>query len=86
MQNEKIKTSTAVVTSRSGDKSIKVSIDYKIKHPVYGKYVKKRTTLGVHDELNEANVGDVVEVVPSRPYSKTVNWRLVKILEKAAEK
>jgi len=86
MQNKKIKTSTAVVTSRSGDKSIKVTIDYKIKHPVYGKYVKRRTRLGVHDELNQANIGDLVEVAPSRPYSKTVNWRLVKVLEKAAAK
>lgn len=86
MQNKKIKTSTAVVTSRSGDKSIKVTIDYKIKHPVYGKYVKRRTKLGVHDELNQANVGDVVEVTPSRPYSKTISWRLVKVLQKAATK
>ena len=85
MQAEKLKTKTAVVTSKSGEKSIKVAIDYKVKHPKYGKYVKRRTTLGVHDESNQAGVGDVVEVVECRPCSKTKSWRLVKILEKAVQ-
>jgi small subunit ribosomal protein S17 len=71
------------VVSRSGDKSIKVAIEYKVKHPKYGKYVKRRTTFCVHDEQNKAGVGDVVEVVESRPYSRTKRWRLVNVLEKA---
>ncbi len=82
MQEQKIKTKTAVVTSKSGDKSIKVAIDYKIKHPRYGKYVRRRTTMSVHDECNKAGVGDIVEVAQCRPYSKTKSWRLVKIQEK----
>ncbi|MHC4114723.1 MAG: 30S ribosomal protein S17 [Planctomycetota bacterium] len=78
-----LKTKTAVVVSKSGDKSIKVAIEYKVKHPKYGKYVKRRTTFCVHDEQNKGGIGDVVEVVESRPYSKTKRWRLVNILEKA---
>ena len=84
MQQEKIKSSFAVVTSKSGDKSIKVVIDYKIKHPKYGKFVRRRTTFGVHDENNKASVGDLVEVAPCRPHSKTKKWYLVRIVEKAA--
>ena len=85
MQEKKIKTVNAVVISKSGDKSIKVAIDYKIKHPKYGKYVRRRTTLGVHDEQNAANVGDLVEVTECRPYSKSKNWKLVKVVEKSQE-
>jgi len=83
MQEKKLKTLTGVVISDSGDKSVKIAIDYKIKHPRYGKYVKRRTKLGVHDEHNKAGVGDVVEVAQCRPISKTKSWRLVKIVEKA---
>ena len=85
-QEQSKKTTLAVVKSKSGDKSIKVVIDYKIKHPKYGKFIKRRTVLGVHDENNQATVGDVVEVVQCRPYSKTKSWRLVKIIEKAVAK
>ena len=84
-QNSKLKTITGVVINNSGDKSIKVAIDYKVKHPKYGKYVKRRIKLGVHDEHNQAGVGDVVEVAQCRPHSKTKSWRLVSVLEKAAE-
>jgi len=86
MQDQKLKTKTAVVISNSGDKSIKVAIDYKVRHPKYGKYVRRRTTLSVHDEHNQAGVGDVVEVSQCRPHSKTKSWRLVNVLEKAARK
>ena len=75
-----------VVVSRSGDKSIRIMLNYKIKHPVYGKYINRRTKLGVHDEKNQAAVGDVVEVVQCRRRAKTKSWRLVKIVEKAVEK
>ena len=85
MQDKKLKTVTGVVVSSSSDKSIKVAIDYKVKHPKYGKYVKRRTKLGVHDEHNQAGAGDVVELAQCRPYSKTKSWRLVKVLEKAVQ-
>ena len=85
MQDKKLKTITAVVISSGGNKSIKAAIDYKVKHPKYGKYIRRRTTLSVHDEHNEANVGDVVEVAQCRPYSKTKSWRLVKVVDKAVQ-
>lgn len=85
MQNEKVRTATGVVVSNSGDKSIKVAIDFKVKHPQYGKYVKRRTKFGVHDEHNQAGLGDVVEVAECRPYSKTKSWRLVRVVKKAAQ-
>jgi small subunit ribosomal protein S17 len=81
VKEQKIK--RAVVVSKSGDKSVKVEINYKIKHPVYNKFVKRRTKLGVHDEGNAAGVGDVVEIVECRPISKSKSWRLVRVLEKA---
>lgn len=83
MQDKKLKIVTGVVISNSGDKSIKIAIDYKVKHPKYGKYVKRRTTIGVHDEQNLSAVGDVVEVAQCRPYSKSKSWRLLKVVEKA---
>ena len=85
MQDKKVKTLMAVVVSNSGDKSIKVAIDRKIKHPKYGKYVGRRTKFGVHDENNLADVGDVVEIAQCRPCSKTKSWRLVSVLEKAVK-
>lgn len=81
VKEQKIK--RAVVVSKSGDKSIKVEINYKIKHPVYNKFIKRRTKLGVHDEVNAAGLGDVVEIVECRPISKSKSWRLVRVLEKA---
>ena len=85
MQDKKIKTITAEVVSKSGEKSIKVAINYKVKHPKYGKYIRKRTTLGVHDEHNKANVGDVVEIAECRPVSKSKSWRLVSIVSSSAQ-
>ena len=85
MQEKKLKTMTGVVVSNSGNKSIKVTIDFKVRHPKYGKYVKRRTKLGVHDEHNQADVGDLVEVAQCRPHSKTKSWRLVRIVEKAVQ-
>ena len=85
-KSSKQKTQIGVVISKSGNKSIKVAIDHLVKHPKYGKYVRRRTKLGVHDEYNKAGVGDVVEVAQCRPYSKTKSWRLVKVLQKAVQK
>jgi len=86
VQERKIKTLTGLVVSRSGDKSVKVAIDYKIKHPRYGKYVKRRMKLGVHDERNQCGVGDKVEITQCRPTSKSKSHRLIKVLTKAGEK
>jgi len=83
VQEHKTKSLTGVVVSRSGDKSVKVTIEYKVKHPKYGKYVKRRTKLGVHDSQNQCGVGDLVEIAQCRPFSKTKSHRLLKILQKA---
>ena len=73
-----------VVESDKRDKSRKVVINYLAKHPKYGKYVRRRTVLHVHDEANESHKGDKVEVAPCRPISKTKSWRLVRVVEKSA--
>ena len=85
MQEQKLKTLTGVVVSNSGDKSVKVVIDFKVKHPKYGKYIKRRPKIGVHDEHNNSGVGDVVEITQCRPRSKTKSWRLVKVVQRAVE-
>ncbi|HIB66771.1 MAG TPA: 30S ribosomal protein S17 [Phycisphaerales bacterium] len=74
-----------VVESDARDKSRKVVIHYKAKHPKYGKFVSKRTVLHVHDENNESAMGDVVEIVQCRPISKTKSWKLNRIVEKRAD-
>ena len=76
------KTRRGIVVSKSGAKSLKVQIDYTVKHRVYGKYIKRRTRLGVHDERNEAGMGDFVEIAECRPISKSKSWRLVRVVEK----
>jgi small subunit ribosomal protein S17 len=85
MQDRKLKTLTGVVVSNSGNKSVKIALDYKIKHPKYGKYIKRRTKIGVHDEHNQSGVGDVIEIAECRPRSKTKSWRLVKVVKKAGQ-
>ncbi len=85
MQERTSKTLTGMVIGNSGDKSVKVAIDYKVRHPKYKKYVRRRTKLGVHDEHNQAGVGDLVEIAECRPYSKTKSWRLLKVIEKAVQ-
>ena len=82
MQDRKLKTLTGVVVSNSGNKSVKVVIDYKVKHPKYGKYIKRRTKIGVHDERNQSNVGDIIEIAECRPRSKTKSWRFVRVVQK----
>lgn len=77
-------TKQAVVIGKSGDKSLKVAIDYKSKHPVYSKYVRRRSVLKVHDEHNSAKIGDTVEITSCRRYSKTKSWRLMRVLESSA--
>lgn len=71
-----------VVETDARDKTRKVVIRYRAQHSKYGKYVSRRTVLHVHDASNESHVGDVVEVAPCRPISKTKSWRLVRVVEK----
>jgi small subunit ribosomal protein S17 len=71
------------VTSNKMDKSIVVSIERRIKHPLYGKFLRKTKKYVAHDENNECNEGDVVQLMETRPLSKSKRWRLVKIVEKA---
>lgn len=77
------KTRTGVVIKNGMDKSILVSIERKIAHPIYKKYFKKTTKLMAHDEKNECNLGDVVKIMETRPLSKNKSWRLVEVVEKA---
>ena len=74
---------TGVVTSTSMDKSITISVERKLRHPIYGKFVKKTKKFMVHDEKNECNVGDTVRITETRPLSKRKRWRLLEIIEKA---
>ncbi len=85
MEQTKPKTVSAVVVGKSGDKSVKVSIDYSFRHAKYGKFLRRTTRLIVHDERNEAGVGDVVEIAEARPYSGSKTWRLVRIVQKALQ-
>ena len=77
------KTRTGVVRSNKMDKTITVTVERRVKHPIYGKFVKKTTSFHAHDEKNECSIGDVVRILESRPLSKTKRWRLVEIVEKA---
>lgn len=70
------------VVSASGDKTARVVIQRLVKHPKYGKYVRRETKLAIHDPLNTVKVGDKVEIAPCRPISKTKSWRLVRVVEK----
>lgn len=72
-----------VVTSDKMEKSIVVTVERKVKHPKYGKFVKKTTKFVAHDETNDCNIGDTVRIMETRPLSKSKNWRLVEIIERA---
>ncbi|MEW8508731.1 MAG: 30S ribosomal protein S17 [Candidatus Thiodiazotropha sp.] len=71
------------VVSSAMDKSITVSVERRVKHPVYGKFMRRSTKVHAHDETNECQKGDTVMVEQCRPLSKTKTWRLVKVLERA---
>ncbi|MBS1747664.1 MAG: 30S ribosomal protein S17 [Bacteroidetes bacterium] len=77
------KTRIGVVRSNKMDKTITVAVERKVKHPIYGKFVKKTTKFHAHDEKNECTIGDIVKIMETRPLSKTKRWRLVEIVEKA---
>jgi small subunit ribosomal protein S17 len=72
-----------VVVSNKMDKSIVILVERKVKHPKYGKFVKKSSKFMAHDEKNECNIGDTVRIMETRPLSKNKCWRLVEIVERA---
>ena len=77
------KTRVGVVVSDKMDKTIVVAIEDHVKHPIYGKIIKRTAKIYAHDAANEAGIGDKVELMETRPLSKTKRWRLVSIIEKA---
>ena len=83
MERNLRKTRTGKVTSNKMDKTIVVSVENHVKHPLYKKYVKKTYKLKAQDENNECKIGDTVKVMETRPLSKTKRWRLVEIIERA---
>lgn len=72
-----------IVTSNKMEKSIVVSVERRVQHPIYGKFVKKTKKFMAHDEKNECNIGDTVRIMETRPLSKRKCWRLVEIIERA---
>ena len=72
-----------VVSSDKMEKSITVVVERKVKHPLYGKFMKSTTKFIAHDEKNDCNIGDTVRIMETRPLSKSKNWRLVEIIERA---
>ena len=84
MSERKIrKQRVGVVTSNKMDKTITILVERKLRHPIYGKFVKKSKKFTAHDEKNECNEGDTVKIMETRPLSKKKRWRLVEILERA---
>lgn len=76
---------TGIVASNKMDKSLRVEVERRFRHPRYGKIVRSKTVCHVHDENNTANEGDVVEIVESRPHSKTKRWELVRVVKTAVD-
>ena len=79
----KRKTIIGFVTSRSGNKSVKVTIPYKTPHPLYHKVINRKTVVHAHDEKNETKIGDQVEIMETRPISRLKRWRVVSIVHSA---
>lgn len=82
MERKLRKQRTGIVTSNKMAKTITVSVERRVKHPLYGKFIKKTKKLMAHDEKQEASIGDLVRVMETRPLSKNKRWRLVAIVEK----
>ena len=83
MERNLRKTRTGKVVSNKMDKTIVVAMEDSVKHPLYGKIVKRTVKFKAHDEQNECNIGDRVRIMETRPLSKEKRWRLVEIIEKA---
>lgn len=77
------KTRIGKIVSNKMEKSVTVAVERKVKHPIYGKFVKTTTKFMAHDEKNECNIGDTVSIMEIRPLSKNKRWRVVEILERA---
>ncbi len=82
-EEDKIRTVTGRVVSNKMDKTISVYVERRVKHPMYGKYMRRSTKLLAHDEENTCNEGDVVTITECRPFSKNKTWRLVEVVERA---
>ncbi|WMY95859.1 MAG: 30S ribosomal protein S17 [Arsenophonus sp.] len=80
--SDKIRILQGIVISNKMQKSIVVAIKRMVKHPLYGKFIRRTTKLHVHDEDNECKIGDLIEIRESRPISKTKSWKLIRIVEK----
>ena len=85
MTEQTIRTVQGRVVSNKMDKTITVAVERKVKHPIYGKFIKRTTKLHAHDETNQCNEGDVVTVRECRPISKSKTWTLVDVVTKSAE-
>lgn len=83
MERNNRKVREGVVVSDKMDKSIVILVERKVKHPIYGKFLKRSTKFMAHDEKNECHIGDRVRIMETRPLSKNKCWRLVEILERA---
>jgi len=84
MSEEKVvRTETGRVISNKMDRTVTVLVEHRVKHPLYGKFIRRSTKLHVHDENNECNEGDEVTITECRPMSKTKSWRLVEIVKRA---
>ena len=83
MSEKVLRIQTASVVSDKMDKSAVVLIERRVKHPIYGKFMRKSTKLHIHDENNECGVDDTVQISECRPISRTKSWKLVKVVEKA---
>ncbi len=77
------KTKTGVVVSNKMDKTIAVQVERRLRHPIYGKFVKRTKKFFAHDEQNQCNIGDIVRIMETRPLSKNKTWRLIEIIERA---
>ncbi|MGV6807247.1 MAG: 30S ribosomal protein S17 [bacterium] len=84
-QAKSARTLSGKVVSNKGDKTISVLIERRVKHPVYGKIVSKSTKVSAHDAENTCNEGDIVTIAETRPISRTKSWKLVEVVERAAE-
>ena len=78
------KVARGIVMSNKMDKTLVVQVNRKVRHPIYEKFVSKKTKLYAHDDQGEADIGDIVEIVQTRPLSKLKRWRLLRIVQKAS--
>lgn len=82
-KSKHVKTRTGIVTSNKMEKTITVSVERRIQHPIYGKYMKRNKKFMAHDEEQQCNEGDLVRIEETRPLSRKKRWRLVEIIERA---